>query len=78
MKKTLLQKANELKKKKIFVPDKEMEEITLAWVRDEVTHGQVAKALGLNNTGFRVYSQLALTLKKYINNSAQITKPPKK
>lgn len=75
MKKTILQKAKEYKaqKRDNFVPTKEMEEVALAWVKGDITLTQIAKALGLNNTGYRTYSILALTLKNYLN-----TKPTKK
>lgn len=66
--KSLLQKAKSYKAKRrsLFIPTKEFEDVALAWCNDEVTHTQICKALGLDNTGFRVYSMLALTLKNYI------------
>lgn len=71
MKQTLLNKAKAIKanKRERFVPTKEMEEVALAWVKGEITHSQIAKALGYDNTGYRVYAHLALTLKKYLNDN---------
>lgn len=69
MAKSLLEKAKSLNKapQKIDPATTEMEELALAWCRDEVSLSQVAKALGLNNTGYRTYSKLALSLKIYLN-----------
>ena len=51
------------------------QETALAWVRGEVNLTQIARALGLDNTGYRTYSILALSLKHYLNKS---NKPVKK
>lgn len=71
MKKTILEKAKAQKSKRQsnFTPTPEMEETALAWVRGEVNLTQIARALGLNNTGYRTYSILALSLKHYLNKS---------
>lgn len=76
MKQSLLQKAKAHKGKKgvAFVPTKEFEEMALAWCHDEVSHTQICKALGLDNTGYRVYSMLALTLKGYIKSNKPVKK----
>lgn len=68
-KSSLLQTAKSIKtgKQHKFNPDSQMEEIALAWCKDEINLAQIAKALGLNNTGYRTYAKLALTLKNYIN-----------
>lgn len=69
MSKSLLQKAKEIKRNNSsrFVPDKEFEELTIAWCKDEVSLTQICRALGLDNTGYRVYAKLAVTLKKLYN-----------
>lgn len=68
MAKSLLQKAKAHSSKRggHFEYSKDLEEVALAWCRDEITHTQVARALGLDNTGYRTYAKLALTLKHYI------------
>ena len=65
---SLLQTAKSIKtgKQHKFTPDSQMEEIALAWCNDEINLAQIAKALGLNNTGYRTYAKLALTLKEFI------------
>lgn len=70
MKKSLLQKAKSYKGKKgaPFIPTKEFEEMAIAWCNDEIGHTQICKALNLDNTGYRVYSMLALTLKSYVKS----------
>lgn len=77
-KKSLLQKAKAItpQRQSGFAYTKEMEEVALAWCRDEITHTQVARALGLDNTGYRTYAKLALTLKHYLKKSvlSKITK----
>jgi hypothetical protein len=72
---TLLQKAKESKSNKStrFIPDKEFEELALAWCRDEITLAQINKALNQSNTGYRCYAKLALTLKKYLNDNYKIS-----
>ena len=75
MKKTLLEKAKSFKKKTSpFVPTKEFEELAMAWCKDEISHTQICKALDLDNTGYRVYSMLALTLKHlYSKNKLNVS-----
>ena len=74
---SLLQKAKSIKtgKQHKFTYTQQMEEVTLAWVNDELTLSQIAKALGLDNTGYRTYAKLALTLKEFIKR--QNAKPTK-
>jgi hypothetical protein len=76
---TLLQKAKKVTSYKKVIPQtKEMQEVALAWCRDEVTITQIAKAMGLNNTGTRIYSKIALSLKTYLNENFKIEIQPKK
>lgn len=78
-KQTLLQKAKKVTSHKKVIPQtKEMQEVALAWCRDEITITQIAKALGLNNTGTRIYSKLALSLKSYLNENFKIQIEAKK
>lgn len=69
-KKSLLEKAKEIKTQKRIVdlPD-EMDSLALAWCRGEITHSQIAKVLGYDNTGYRVYAKIAISLKSYLNKN---------
>lgn len=67
---TLLQKSLSIKTSKPKQeppPEKEMEEVALAWVRGEINITQITKGMGLDNTSFRVYAKLAHALKGYVN-----------
>lgn len=73
-KKSLLEKAKAIKTNgvgpKVEVSE-EMEEVALAWCRGELTLTQIARSLNLDNTGYRTYSLLALSLKNYINKQSK-------
>lgn len=73
MAKTLLDKARSVKTTglgpKVEV-SQEMEDVALAWCRGEITLTQIARALNLNNTGYRTYSLLALALKSHLNKKS--------
>ena len=75
--KTLLQKALAIKSirkpHKELASPKEMEEVALAWVRDEVSLTQINKALGLDNTGYRTYAKIAIALKGYLNENLKVS-----
>jgi len=74
MSKSLLQKAKEIKTQKKEVNIIEgMEELALAWCRDEIKLVQISKVLGLDNAGYRTYEKIALALKKYLINNYKMT-----
>jgi hypothetical protein len=65
--KTLLEKARGIiSPKRVSTVTNEMEDVALAWVCNEINITQIARAMGLNNSGYRVYAKLALALKQYI------------
>lgn len=70
-KESLLQKAKKIpmQKSRINHLPQDFEEVALAWCRDEISLTQICKAMGLDNTGYRVYAKLALTLKQYFNKN---------
>lgn len=70
LKKTLLQKAKNIPTQRHTVKiTPEMEEAALAWCRGEVSVTQIARAMDLDNTGYRMYAMIAHALKNYINKN---------
>lgn len=69
---SLLEKAKKVKAKRSKPREitKEHVELALAWAREEITHTQVARALGGDETyrGLAIYVTLARSLKKYIRS----------
>ena len=62
--KSLLQLAKEAPIRKTKqVSDQEIE-LALAWIKNEITQSQVAKALGISPTGNRGYAELSRALKE--------------
>lgn len=70
-KETILQKAKKInhQPKKTATITKEIQDAALAWCRGEITITQIARAMDLNNTGYRVYALLAHSLKNYLNKN---------
>lgn len=70
MSKSLLEKAKKIDNKKIKsnATEKEMQELSLAWVKNEISLSQIASVLGIKGTGHQCYAKIAHSLKKYINN----------
>jgi hypothetical protein len=69
LKKALSQKGA-MKGKRVEVSN-ETEEAALAWCRGDVTLTQLARAVGIGNSGHQMYALLAHSLKSYINKSSK-------
>lgn len=70
MRETLLQKAHKVKSKKSYSKqvDEEMIEVAVAWIKGEVTQGQVCKAMSLDGTRYStsILFQLCVALREGI------------
>lgn len=70
--KTLLEKAKEIKSTPRNKSIEGMEELALAWCRDEINLTQIARVLSIPGTGHQVYAKIALSLKEYLNKNYKI------